>query len=143
VSEINLEHLRILQLQTRPKKGSYARAHYFTTAPTHIRFIVYFAPQLRVLAAMMTATEGKEDTATIDKKEEPQEHTTDVVAPSLRWKEGECPETDAWWWSRLIFYWMTPLFRRAAYLKKEDEALEQDDLLPVPECDHSSRIGLG
>jgi hypothetical protein len=90
---------------------------------------------------MMPATEGEEGTNSASKNEEPQEHLTDVVSPSLRWKEGECPETDAWWWSRLIFYWMTPLFRRAAYLKKKDEALEQDDLLPVPEFDHSSRIG--
>jgi hypothetical protein len=88
----------------------------------------------------MTATVGEEDTATTNIKEERQEHT-DVASPSLRWKEGECPETDAWWWSRLVFYWMNPLFRRAAYLKKEDEALEQDDLLPPPECDLSARIG--
>lgn len=96
---------------------------------------------------MMTATEGKQDTATAsNNKEETQELSDDVFpspspSPSLCWKEGKCPETDAWWWSSLIFYWMTPLFRRAAYLKKEGEALEQEDLLPVPECDHSAKIG--
>jgi hypothetical protein len=89
---------------------------------------------------MMTATEGEGDSAATNIKEGRQQHTN-VASPFFHWKEGECPETDAWLWSRLIFYWMNPLFRRAAYLKKEDEALEQDDLLPVPECDHSARIG--
>jgi hypothetical protein len=88
---------------------------------------------------MMTATEGKEDAATTDNKEEKQEHTN-AVPPSSPWKEGECPETDAWLWSRLIFYWMTPLFRRAAVLKKENEALEQETTA-VPES--QLRTGLG
>jgi ABC-type multidrug transport system fused ATPase/permease subunit len=50
------------------------------------------------------------------------------------------PEEDAWFWSRLFFTWMRPLFRRAAYLSKHHSAVEQVDLLPLPRIDHGAPI---
>jgi len=56
------------------------------------------------------------------------------------WKEGE-GEEEASFISRLIFFWVRPLFRRAAWLHKRGQALEHDDLLPLPAIDHGAQIG--
>jgi hypothetical protein len=59
----------------------------------------------------------------------------------FRWKTGHVPETEAWFPSRLLYFWARPLFRRAAYLHKHGQALEHDDLLPLPEPDHGRVVG--
>lgn len=51
------------------------------------------------------------------------------------------PEEDAWLPSRLLFAWERPLFRRAHELHKQDRALEQDDLLPLPHMDYGQVVG--
>ena len=45
------------------------------------------------------------------------------------------PEDDAWLISRILFLWQNPLFKRASVLFKRHEALEQEDLLPLPPRD--------
>jgi hypothetical protein len=61
--------------------------------------------------------------------------------PEFRYKKDSNPEDDAYFPSRILFLFARPLFRRAAFLGKQGLALEQDDLLPLPELDHSSRLG--
>jgi hypothetical protein len=51
------------------------------------------------------------------------------------------PEDDAWFLSRLLFIWEKPLFQRANKLHKRGEALQQEDLLPLPYTDHGEEIG--
>jgi len=46
------------------------------------------------------------------------------------------PEDDAWLISRILFFWQNSLFTRASVLFKRQEALEQEDLLPLPPRDH-------
>jgi len=46
------------------------------------------------------------------------------------------PEDDAWFLSRLVFAWQTPLFRRASKLRKRGEGIQEEDLLPLPARDH-------
>lgn len=46
------------------------------------------------------------------------------------------PEEEAWLFSRLLFAWETPLFKRAAKLFKREEGLQQEDLLPLPHSDY-------
>lgn len=53
---------------------------------------------------------------------------------------GKVPEEEAWFGSNLFFAWMRPLFGRAAYLKRRQAALQQQDLLPLPRIDHSDPI---
>jgi ABC-type multidrug transport system fused ATPase/permease subunit len=62
----------------------------------------------------------------------------ETLLPPVQFKG--VPEEDAWFWSRLFFTWMRPLFRRAAYLSKHQSALEQVDLLPLPRIDHGAPI---
>jgi ABC-type multidrug transport system fused ATPase/permease subunit len=62
----------------------------------------------------------------------------ETLLPPVQFKG--VPEEDAWFWSRLFFTWMRPLFRRAAYLSKHQSALEQVDLLPLPTIDHGATI---
>jgi hypothetical protein len=50
------------------------------------------------------------------------------------------PEEEAWFISRLLFAWETPLFQRAAKLFKREEALQQEDLLPLPRSDYSDVV---
>jgi ATP-binding cassette, subfamily C (CFTR/MRP), member 1 len=54
--------------------------------------------------------------------------------------KGRVPEDDAWLPSKFTFFWMRPLFRRAAYLSKHHTGLQQDDLLPMPRFDHGEPI---
>jgi len=54
---------------------------------------------------------------------------------------GTSEETDASFFSRLLFFWARPLFRKASELHKQGKALEQDDLLTLPPIDHAHRIG--
>jgi hypothetical protein len=51
------------------------------------------------------------------------------------------PEEEAWWPSQLFFSWEKPLFRRANKLHKRGEALEHEDLLPLPSMDHGENVG--
>jgi hypothetical protein len=51
------------------------------------------------------------------------------------------PEEDAWLLSRLLFSWEKPLFQRANKLHKRGEALQQEDLLPLPSSDHGEEVG--
>lgn len=51
------------------------------------------------------------------------------------------PEEDAWLVSRLFFLWEKPLFRRAYLLQRRGEALQYEDLLPLPQPDHGNEIG--
>jgi ATP-binding cassette subfamily C (CFTR/MRP) protein 1 len=53
---------------------------------------------------------------------------------------GPSPEEEAWLPSRLVFYWVRPLFIRAALLSKRGEALEHEDLLPLSRVDNGSNI---
>ena len=50
------------------------------------------------------------------------------------------PEDDAWLISRILFLWQNPLFKRASVLFKRQEALEEEDLLPLPPRDHGHNI---
>ena len=54
------------------------------------------------------------------------------------------PEEDAWWPSRLLFVWMRPLFRRAQEQKRAENrsALQQEDLIPLPDYDHGEVIAV-
>ena len=54
--------------------------------------------------------------------------------------KGRIPEEDAWLPSLLLFTWMRPLFRRAAYLSKHDTGLQHEDLLPMPHFDRGAPI---
>jgi hypothetical protein len=57
--------------------------------------------------------------------------------------EYKCvPEENAWLISMPLFGWTAPLFTRANQLHKRGEALEQDDLLPMPQMDHGEGIGI-
>jgi len=51
------------------------------------------------------------------------------------------PEEKAWLPSILLFSWETPLFQRASKLHREQRALEQEDLLPLPAMDFGESIG--
>jgi ATP-binding cassette subfamily C (CFTR/MRP) protein 1 len=77
---------------------------------------------------------------------------TNVTSPSesqasneedapYRYPKGQVPEEDAWFFSQLMFFWVRPLFRRAAYLRKDGKALEHEDLLPLPRQDHGAVVG--
>lgn len=50
------------------------------------------------------------------------------------------PEEKAWFLSNLLFGWEKPLFRRANKLHRLGRALEQDDLLPLPQMDHGDTV---
>ena len=50
------------------------------------------------------------------------------------------PEEEAWFLSRLFFAWERPLFQRGSKLFKRGEALQQDDLLPLPRRDYGAVI---
>lgn len=50
------------------------------------------------------------------------------------------PEEEAWWPSRLLFAWGKPLFERARQLSLRGKALEQEDLLPMPNFDYGENI---
>ncbi len=54
---------------------------------------------------------------------------------------SKAPEANANFFSRLIFAWAQPLFRAASERHKVNQGLEQEDLLPLIECDLGSRIG--
>ena len=54
--------------------------------------------------------------------------------------QGRIPEEDAWFPSKLLFLWMRPLFRRAAYLSKHETGLQHEDLIPLPQIDHGAAI---
>jgi ATP-binding cassette, subfamily C (CFTR/MRP), member 1 len=54
--------------------------------------------------------------------------------------KGRIPEEDAWFPSKVLFFWMRPLFRRAAYLSKHDTGLQHEDLIPLPSFDHGVEI---
>lgn len=41
------------------------------------------------------------------------------------------PESDAWFVSRILFLWQSPLFKRASVLFKRQEGLQQEDLIPL------------
>jgi ABC-type multidrug transport system fused ATPase/permease subunit len=57
----------------------------------------------------------------------------------MEWK-SEAPEAEATLISRLFFIWLQPLFSRASYLHSKGRALEQQDLVPLPNMDHGSTI---
>lgn len=50
------------------------------------------------------------------------------------------PEDDAWLIGRILFLWQNPLFKRASVLFKKQQALEQEDLLPLPPRDRGDVI---
>lgn len=52
--------------------------------------------------------------------------------------EGHVPETESWFPLNLYFFWVGPMFRRAASLHKQGKALEHEDLLPLPIIDHGA-----
>lgn len=60
-------------------------------------------------------------------------------ASSTPWKSSD-PEGNANVLSRSVFWWVQPLFTRAAKLHKNGEALEQDDLIPLASIDSGRRI---
>ena len=51
------------------------------------------------------------------------------------------PEANANIFSRVVFAWAQPLFRRAKDRNKVNQGLQQEDLLPLLECDLGSQIG--
>jgi len=71
--------------------------------------------------------------------EEKQSSLTCHRASSTPWKSSD-PEGNANFLSRLVFWWVQPLFTRAAKLHKNGEALEQDDLIPLASIDSGRRI---
>jgi ABC-type multidrug transport system fused ATPase/permease subunit len=50
------------------------------------------------------------------------------------------PEDDAWLIGRILFLWQNTLFKRASVLFKRQEALEQEDLIPLPPRDRGDVI---
>jgi len=52
----------------------------------------------------------------------------------------EAPELKANIFSRLLFMWAQPLFRRASDLHKQNKALEQEDLIPLPSIDYGRKV---
>ncbi|GKZ01209.1 hypothetical protein MPSEU_001072200 [Mayamaea pseudoterrestris] len=82
-------------------------------------------------AAAATAPKTKDEVVESDKS----------TWPKHRYKQGTIPEDDAYLPSRLLFFWARPLFQRAYYLSKKGQALEHDDLLPLPPQDLASRVG--
>lgn len=57
----------------------------------------------------------------------------------MKW-HSEAPEEDANLLSRLLFLWLQPLFSRASYLHSKGRALEQEDLVPLPNMDHGATV---
>jgi len=49
-------------------------------------------------------------------------------------------EDNAWLLSRLVFYWVGPVFTKASILQKEGKGLSHDDLLALPHGDTGSSI---
>lgn len=64
---------------------------------------------------------------------------SDTILPPYDYK-GRIPEEDAWFPSKLLFLWMRPLFRRAAYLSKHETGLQHEDLIPLPHVDYGEDI---
>jgi hypothetical protein len=58
--------------------------------------------------------------------------------PPMKWPIE--PETTSSFLSRLVFYWMQPLFSRAAFLRKKDKWLEQIDLAPLANMDKTEEV---
>lgn len=69
------------------------------------------------------------------------EMNDDGPVPAMEWPaDGAAPEMLANPISRLLFCWVQPLFSRASYLRRHGEALEQNDLLPLPDMDFGDPI---
>lgn len=62
---------------------------------------------------------------------------TTIIQP-MQWKED--PEKNANIWSKLTFTWAQPMFSRAAYLRKNGQWLEQEDLAPLSDIDKSKHV---
>lgn len=77
----------------------------------------------------------------LDKVQTPTKDEATTEKAPYRWEPGYIPENSAWLPSKLFFIWAKPLFSRASYLHKHREALEHDDLLPLPPQDHGAAVG--
>lgn len=65
-------------------------------------------------------------------------HTSTSIATA---NQKPSPEANANFFSRVVFSWAQPLFRRATERHKVNQGLEQEDLLPLMECDLGRHIG--
>lgn len=61
----------------------------------------------------------------------------DDIKP-MQWKDD--PEKNANILSKLTFTWAQPMFSRAAYLRKNGQWLEQEDLAPLSDIDKSKHV---
>ena len=67
--------------------------------------------------------------------------TTNAVSHDIKpmqWKDD--PEKNANILSKLTFTWAQPMFSRAAYLRKNGQWLEQEDLAPLSDIDKSKHV---
>ena len=89
----------------------------------------------------MAATKQQfQDEQPADSKEQ-QFASEDIIPPSSAtvWKSAS-PEEQANFFSRLIFWWVQPLFSRASVLRRQGDVLQQDDLVPLANIDQGGRI---
>lgn len=89
----------------------------------------------------MAATKQQlQDDQPADAKEQ-QFASEDVIPASSAtvWKSAS-PEEQANFFSRLIFWWVQPLFSRASVLRRQGDVLQQDDLVPLANIDQGGRI---
>lgn len=89
----------------------------------------------------MAATKQQlQDDQPADSKEQ-QFASEDIIPASSAtvWKSTS-PEEQANFFSRLIFWWVQPLFSRASVLRRQGDVLQQDDLVPLANIDQGGRI---
>ena len=90
----------------------------------------------------MAATKQQlQDDEPADSKE--QQFASEDIIPGTSattvWKSTS-PEEQANFFSRLIFWWVQPLFSRAAELRRQGDVLQHDDLVPLANTDQGGRI---